>query len=54
MPRAVFCDDSESGLGFKIGHRQQKCWRKPGLQSIANPTLGALQSVMLTSKPSEE
>ena len=28
-----------TGLGMEIGHRQQKLWRKPSLQSSANPAV---------------
>ena len=34
-----FCQDSESGLGIEIGHRQPKCQRKPKFSSMANPVV---------------
>ena len=36
MPRVAFYEDSDSGLGFEIGHRQPKLWRTPNLQFLAN------------------
>ena len=38
---AVFYEDSESGLGIKIGHRQSDLERKPTVQSLANPAVHA-------------
>ena len=35
----VFHQDSESGLGIEIGHRQSGCQRKPHLTSRANPAV---------------
>ena len=31
MPRVVWAEESKTGLGIEIGHRQQKLWRKPTL-----------------------
>ena len=40
MPHVVFGGRRKTGLGFEIGQQQQKqCWRKPKLQSLANPVL---------------
>ena len=27
MPRVILNEESKTGHGFEIGHRQQKCWR---------------------------
>ena len=35
VPSVVFNEESKTGLGFEIGHRQQKIWCKPSLQSLA-------------------
>ena len=34
--RCIFDEESKTGLGFEIEHRQQKWSHKPTLQSIAN------------------
>ena len=39
MPRVVWAEESKTGLGIEIGHRQQKLWRKPTLQSMDNPAV---------------
>ena len=39
MPRVVFPEDSKSGLGIELGHRQQKLWCKLTLQSMGNPAV---------------
>ena len=31
LPRVVWAEESKTGLGFKIGPRQQKCQRTPNL-----------------------
>ena len=41
MPRVVLAGESKTGLSFEIGQPQQKIWRKPSLQSIANPAVRA-------------
>ncbi len=40
MPRVVFDEESQTGLGFEIGQLQQKFQRKPTLQSLSNPAVG--------------
>ena len=39
LPPSVFLLVFISGLGFKIGPRQQKLWRTPNLSSLANPAV---------------
>ena len=41
IPCIVFVggEKSKTGLGFEIGQRQQKIWRKLNLQSLANPAV---------------
>ena len=39
MLRVIFEEESKTGLGFELGQRQQKCQRKPTLQSLANPAV---------------
>ena len=31
MPRVLFNEESKTGLGSEIGHRQQKCWLTPNV-----------------------
>ena len=38
--RVVWAEVSESGLGIKIGPRQQKLWRSPTVQLMSNPAVG--------------
>ena len=40
LPPSVFRLVFISGLGLKIGPRQQKLWRTPNLSSLANPAVG--------------
>ena len=39
MPRAVFDEESKTGLDFENTHPQRKCQRKPSLQLLANPNV---------------
>ena len=39
MPRIVWTEVSESGLGIKIGPRQQKLGRRPTVQLMGNPAV---------------
>ena len=35
----IFDEKSKTGLGFEFGKPQQKCQRRPTLQSMANPAV---------------
>ena len=39
MPRVVLDEEFKTGLCVEIRQRQQKCWRKPKVQSLANPAV---------------
>ena len=39
MSRVVLDEESKTGHCFEIGQRQQKCWRKLKVQSLANPAV---------------
>ena len=39
MPRVVLREKSKTGLGFEIGHRQQKCQRTPNVYLTGNPAV---------------
>ena len=47
MPRIVWDEESENGLGYEIGPSQQKYQLKPSLQSMANP---AVDVILCTSR----
>ena len=34
----AFGEEFKAGLGFQIGHNQQKCWRTSNLYFLANPS----------------
>ena len=48
MSRVVRAEESNTGLVFEIGPPQQKCYRKPNLQSTAIP---AVVNCVLVSVP---
>ena len=39
MSQVVLVEEPKTGLCFEIRQRQQKYWRKPKLQSLANPAV---------------
>ena len=39
MPHVVSDEESKTGLCLEIEQQQQKYWRKPNLQSLANPAV---------------
>ena len=39
MSRAVWTEESKTGLGFEIGPRQQKLRQHPNVQLIGNPAV---------------
>ena len=57
MPGVVFAEESKTGLCFEIRQRQQKCWRKPKVQLLANPAVDnsrLLEPISGTQNQSEE
>ena len=50
MPGIVFDEESKISLCFEIGQRQQKCWRKPKVQSLHNQFSCSLKYVRSSQK----
>ena len=44
MTHIVWAGDSKTGLGIKIGPRQQKLWQHPNVQLIGNPAVRGVSS----------
>ena len=39
LSHVVWAGDSKTGLGIKIGPRQQKLWQRPNVQLMGNPAV---------------